>query len=148
MRVTVQILGANDLEAFKQLLAVFEQTFAIENFTMPGDAHLQNVLAKEHFFAVVAQAENKIVGGLTCYVLVQYYSEKPLSYIYDLAVLEAYQRKGIGQKLIAATNEYCRLKGFEEVFVQADKVDEHALAFYRATKPTPEEQVVHFSYTL
>lgn len=46
--------------------------------------------------------------------------------------------------MIEFTNEFFRQKGFEEVFVQADKVDDYAIDFYRSTKPTDEEQVVHF----
>jgi aminoglycoside 3-N-acetyltransferase I len=93
-------------------------------------------------------AEQKIIAGLTVYVLDLYYSEKPLAYIYDLAVLPEYQRIGVGKKLVGFTNEYCRQKGFEEVFVQADKADIHALDFYRSTGPTNEEPVIHFYYKL
>lgn len=90
----------------------------------------------------------KIVGGLSVYILEQYYSKKPLAYLYDLAVLKEFQRKGVGRKLMEFVTRYCRQKGIEEVFVQADKADEYAIEFYRSTKPTNEEQVVHFTYRL
>ena len=54
----------------------------------------------------------------------------------------------MGKRIVEFTNEYCRKKGFEEVFVQADKVNAYAIDFYRSTKPTDEEQVVHFYYKL
>jgi len=73
---------------------------------------------------------------------------KPLAYLYDLAVLNEYQQQGIGRKLIQYINDFCRTEGFEEVFVQADEADEYALRFYRSTKPTDEERVRHFYYTL
>lgn len=120
----------------------------MENFKRPDQTHLKSLLNKETFFAVTAKTEHKIIAGLTVYVLDQYYSEKPLAYIYDLAVSVEYQRKGVGRKLIEFTNEYCKENGFEEVFVQADKVDDYAIDFYRSTKPTSEEQVAHFSYKL
>ncbi len=144
----IQILKHNDLDKLNELISVFENVFEMENFKRPGKAHLQKLLDKDTFFAVIATTENKVIAGLTVYLLDQYYSEKPLAYIYDLAVLTAYQRKGIGKKLIEFITEYCRNKGFEEVFVQADKVDDYAIDFYRLTKPTNEEQVVHFSYVL
>lgn len=81
-------------------------------------------------------------------MLDQYYSERPLAYLYDLAVLAAYQREGIGKRLIAFANDFCRQHGFEELFVQADLVDDYAVEFYRSTNPSNEEQVVHFYYTL
>ncbi len=97
---------------------------------------------------MVAIAENQILGGLTVYILDQYYSEQPLAYIYDLAIAKKFQRQGIGKKLITALREYCNENGFEEVFVQADKADDIAIDFYRSTKITAEEQVVHFYYKL
>lgn len=148
MKTEIQLLKPNELEELYELISVFEAVFEMKNFKRPNDKHLQSLLNKDAFFAVVAKIEGKIVAGLTVYVLDQYYSEKPLAYIYDLAVLIEYQRKGIGRKLIEFTNEHCRQKGFEEVFVQADKVDDYATEFYRSTKPTAEEQVVHFFYTL
>jgi aminoglycoside 3-N-acetyltransferase I len=144
----IQLLQAHNLEELNELISVFEDVFEMENFKRPNKAHLQKILKKDTFFAVIARTDNKIIAGLTVYVLDQYYSEKPLAYIYDLAVLTQYQRKGVGKKLIAFTNAYCRQQGFEEVFVQADKVDAYAIDFYRSTKPTREEQVVHFSYNL
>jgi aminoglycoside 3-N-acetyltransferase I len=148
MEIEIQILQSNNITELNELISVFEDVFEMENFERPGQPHLQNLLSREHFFAVVAKNGNKIIGGLTVYILDQYYSEKRLAYIYDLAVLAEYQRKGVGRKLIEFTNEYCRQNGFEEVFVQADKVDDYAIDFYRSTKPTGEEQVVHFSYRL
>jgi aminoglycoside 3-N-acetyltransferase I len=148
MNLALQILESHHLKELKELVLVFENVFEMKNFELPSDTHLQKLLEKETFIAVVAKTNNKIIGGLTIYVLDQYYSHKPLAYLYDLAVLTNYQRKGVGKKLIAFTNNYCRQKGFEEVFVQADKVDDYAIDFYRTTNPTNEEQVIHFYYTL
>jgi len=136
------------VEELNELISVFEVVFEMEDFKQPSQDHLKNLLNKETFFAVVAKTDHKIVAGLTFYVLDQYYSEKPLAYIFDLAVLAEFQRKGVGRKLIEFTTEFCRQKGYEEVFVQADKVDGYAIDFYRSTKPTDEEQVVHFTYNL
>lgn len=148
LKTEIQILKPHDLDQLNDLITVFEDVFEMKNFRRPDQAHLQSLLKKETFFAVTAKTEGKIIAGLTVYVLDQYYSRKPLAYIYDLAVLSEYQRKGVGKRLIEFTNDYCRKMGFEEVFVQADKVDDYAIEFYRSTKPTEEEQVVHFYYTL
>jgi aminoglycoside 3-N-acetyltransferase I len=96
----------------------------------------------------VAVKENHVIGGLTAYSLDQYYCDRPLAYIYDLAVSKSYQRQGVGKKLIKNFKDYCLENGFEEIFVQADKVDSYALDFYRQTNITGEEQVVHFTYAL
>lgn len=148
MQIEVQILNPNDSCKLNELISIFEIVFEMEHFKRPSVTYLQQLLNKETFFAVIAMTESKIIAGLTVYVLHQYYSDRPLAYLYDLAVLPEYQRMGVGKMLVAFTNEYCREKGFEEVFVQADKVDTHALEFYRSTKPTNEEQVIHFYYRL
>jgi len=148
LEADVHIIQSNDIDKLNELISVFEIVFDMKNFKCPSETHLQKLLNKDTFFAVIAASGKKIIGGLTVYVLDQYYSEKPLAYIYDIAVLTDYQRKGVGKKLIEFTSDYCRQNGFEEIFIQADKVDDYAIDFYRLTKPTAEEQVVHFSYNL
>ena len=146
--IEITRLSPGDLKQFEELIRLFENVFEMENFRLPAEEHLQQLLAKNDFFVFVAILDHKVVGGLTAYTLEQYYSVRPLAYLYDLAVDTRFQRRGIGRQLIAALNEFCAQKGFEEVFVQADKVDEYAIDFYRSTRPTEEEQVVHFYYTL
>jgi aminoglycoside 3-N-acetyltransferase I len=148
LNIDIQIIQSNELEELKILISIFEKVFEMDNFKQPKLSHLQNLLDKESFFAITAKKENKTIAGLTVYVLDQYYSDKPLAYLYDLAVLKEHQRKGVGKKLIDFTKDFFRKKGFEEVFVQADKIDGYAIDFYRSTNPTEEEQVVHFYYTL
>ena len=129
MKTELQILKSNDIDELKELISVFENVFDMENFKRPINTHLQKLLNNENFIAVIAKTENKIIAGLTAYVLDQYYSERPLAYIYDLAVLTEYQRKGVGRSLIEFTKEFCRQKGFEEVFVQATKLTTMPLTF-------------------
>lgn len=146
--VKIKRLEENDLIKFIELIKLFEEVFEMKDFSIPDSKHLQSLLNRNNFEVFVALLDNKVVGGLTTYELEQYYSEKPLAYIYDLAVDIKLQRHGIGKKLIAETNKFYKEKGFEEVFVQADKIDDYAIDFYRKTNPSEEEQVVHFYYTL
>lgn len=146
MNIEIKQLLIDDISLFTELIYLFEHVFEMENFQIPSQKHLQSVLGNKDFFAIVAIKDNKVVGGLTVYTLQQYYSEKPLAYIYDLAVSVQFQRQGIGKRLIDFTNDMCRTNGYEEVFVQADKVDEYALDFYRSTNAT-EEDVSHFYYS-
>jgi aminoglycoside 3-N-acetyltransferase I len=143
----IQKLSHQDLDQFIALIRVFEDVFEMEDFQMPDENHLQNLLSTDTFHVFVALVDNQVVGGLTAYTLQQYYSEKPLVYIYDLAVQTHYQRQGIGKRLMEEINQYCREAGMEEVFVQADEVDVHAIEFYRSTGGIAEK-VVHFYYPL
>jgi aminoglycoside 3-N-acetyltransferase I len=146
MNISLKKIEVQDLDRFIELIRLFEDVFEMENFDIPDHSHLQGVLHRPDFLCMVAIAENQVVGGLTGYVLHQYYSTQPLAYIYDLAVKRDFQRQGVGKKLINGFVEHCKDRGFEEVFVQADKVDDYALDFYRSTGITEEEQVVHFYY--
>ncbi len=119
----------------------------MEGFKMPDENYLKQLLAQDDFFVFVASSDDKVVGGLTAYTLQQYYSQMPLVYIYDLAVKTEYQRQGIGKLLLSAITDYGKEIGVEEVFVQADEGDDHAIEFYHATGGMAEK-VVHFNYPL
>lgn len=146
--VSIQLIEPHNLNDFQKLISVFEIVFEMKNFKSPEPPHLQKLLQSENFISIVAKEDGTITGGLTIYTLEQYYSVKPLAYLYDLAVLPEYQRMGIGRSLINFAKSYCKEKGFEELFMQADKADDYALEFYRATNPTEEEDVSHFYYKL
>lgn len=147
MEIKIEKLAATDIDKFIELIRLFEDVFEMKDFKIPPKEHLQKVLADEDFFVFVAFSGNTMVGGLTTFTLQQYYSVLPLVYIYDLAVKRECQRQGVGKKLIASLNAYCKENGFQEVFVQADRVDDYALDFYRSTGAR-EEDVIHFTYAL
>ena len=141
-------LNHHDTSRFMEVIRLFEHVFEMKNFKMPPEDHLKQLLEKPEFHVFAALNEEKVIGGLTAYTLEQYYATKPLAYIYDLAINQSFQRKGIGGELIEAFKSFCQKEGFEEVFVQADRIDQHAVDFYRKTNPTEEEDVLHFYYTL
>ncbi|WP_018344211.1 GNAT family N-acetyltransferase [Cytophaga aurantiaca] len=145
MRIEIQKLGSYQIEEFIELIDVFEEVFEMKDFKLPGNKHLEELLQKDDFFVFVAVHEGEIIGGLTAYSLTQYYSEAPLVYIYDIAVLKKYQRKGVGKKLILGITDYCKELDVEEIFVQAEDADEHALDFYRSTGAL-STKVTHFYY--
>ncbi len=147
LHTEIKKLNATDLDQFVELIRIFEDVFEMKDFQMPNKNYLETLLSRDDFFVFVSLWEGKVVGGLTAYLLRQYYSEKPLVYIFDLAVKTHLQRKGIGKSLIQAINAYCKDQGMEEVFVQADVVDDYAIDFYKSTGGCPED-VVHFYYPL
>ena len=147
MHVEIKKISINDSEEFIELIRLFEVVFEMETFEIPDKKYLVDLLAKDEFIVLIACSEKEVVGGLTAYTIHQYYSTLPLVYIYDLAVKTNFQRQGIGKKLIAGITSYCREKGVQEVFVQADAPDLHAIEFYHSTGATAED-VIHFYYPL
>lgn len=146
-QVNIRILDPAQTDDFIKLIRVFEKVFEMKNFKIPDKSHLAKTLNKPGFKAVVAEENETIVGGATIFILDQYYSERPLAYIFDLAIETEFQRQGIGRKIIGFIKEHCRSNGYEEAFVQANEEDDYAVDFYRSTQPTEEEKVIHFSYS-
>ncbi|WP_299254351.1 GNAT family N-acetyltransferase [uncultured Cytophaga sp.] len=147
MRIEIQKLSPYHIDEFIELLDLFEEVFEIKNVQAPSRMYLEGLLEKEDFYVFVAVSEGKIVGGLTAYSLMQYYSETPLVYIYDIAVSKRFQNKGIGKKLILGIKDYCQETDVEEIFVHAIETDEHLLDFYRSTG-AQSQKVVHFYYPM
>lgn len=147
MNTQIEKLNSDDIDKFVQLIEVFEDIFEMKNFKMPDILYLQELLKKNDFFVFVATSENKVVGGLTSYVMHQYYSSSPLVYIFDLAVKREFQRQGLGKMLIKANNDHSRSIGAETVMIQADLEDEHAIEFYKSTGAMGQD-VINFDYML
>lgn len=141
-------LKAGDLSDFEALIDLFGEVFNMTAFSTPRREYLQGLLRQDGYHVFTALNMDEVVGGLVAYTLDQCYSEKPFAYIFDLAVAKQWQRQGIGSALIAEARAYFKQLGYAEVFVQADRIDDYAVDFYRKTGPTAEEDVVHFYYSL
>jgi aminoglycoside 3-N-acetyltransferase I len=140
----IRILHSQDVGDFATLIQIFREVFENKG-ELPGESYLVNLLKNPGFMVVVAKINGKVTGGLTVYILNGYYNEKPTAYIYDVGVDPAFQRQGIGKKLIAFLTTYCRENGFQEAYVEAESDDEQAIGFYRKTPFTGELQATHFT---
>lgn len=147
MSIAIKKLDAADTDLFVGLIRVFEKEFEMKDLRIPSTDYLSQLLIKTDFFVFVALENGNVVGGLTSYLFDQYYNTTPLVYIYDLAVLNDFQRRGIGKQLIEAHNDFCKQLNAEVVMVEADETDKHAIEFYRSTGATGLN-VVHFDYNL
>jgi aminoglycoside 3-N-acetyltransferase I len=91
---------------------------------------------------LTALSGEEVVGGLVAYQLDKFEQERSEIYIYDLAVVEAWRRKGIATALIERLRRIARERGAWVVFVQGDYGDDPALALYG--KLGTREEVLHF----
>jgi len=147
MDLTIEKFNHTDIDKFTDLILVFEDVFEMEDFKIPSAIYLKQLLSKNDFFVFVALQNNKVVGGLTSYIMHQYYAPSPLVYIFDLAVKRELQYQGIGKMLVAANNNYSKAIGAEAVMVQADEPDDYAIKFYHSTGATAQK-VIHFEYLI
>ncbi|HUX84438.1 MAG TPA: GNAT family N-acetyltransferase, partial [Chitinophagaceae bacterium] len=90
--------------------------------------------------------EGRVVGGLTAHELPRHDSPCSELYIYDVAILPEFQHKGLGKKLMDFQGSYSRSLGIREYFVEANRVDQGAVRFYKACGGKTEA-VVHFNFS-
>lgn len=145
MSYSYQQLTSTDLPLFKDLLKVFGEAFEeIHTYQdkVPSDSYLTSLLTKDHFIALVALSDGKVVGGLAAYVLEKFEQERKEIYIYDLAVAQEHRRRGVATELIRTLQSVAREKRAYVIFVQADQGDMPAIKLYESLGT--REDVHHF----
>lgn len=143
--IELRRLGPDDLPRLRELNGLFAEAFADpESYAgaPPSDAYLIGLLGKDHVIALVALGDSKVVGGLVAYELDKFEQARRETYIYDLAVSEAYRRQGVATALILRLQEIAASRGAWVIFIQADYGDEPAIALYE--KLGVREEVLHF----
>jgi aminoglycoside 3-N-acetyltransferase I len=146
--VRVRRLDSGDLASMRALNALFGAAFDdpvsyVAN--APSDDYLARWLKRPHVYAVIAEHDGTVIGGLVAYELAKFEQARSEIYIYDLAVAEAARRQGVASALI----EYLRVLAHEAgawvIYVQADYEDPPAIALYE--KLGTREEVLHFDIT-
>jgi aminoglycoside 3-N-acetyltransferase I len=149
MNVEFRKLQKNEAEKVSKLLELYIRVFGVEADISepPTPEYLKNLLQKDNVLFFAAEVDNITIGGLTAYTLPSIYREDNEVYIYDLAVDQKYQRQGIGTSLMKYFLAEMKKQGVKYVYVQADKVDDHAIAFYKKLGGV-EEDVFHYDFRL
>jgi aminoglycoside 3-N-acetyltransferase I len=138
-------LSKSHLVDLQKLIRLFAAVFEDVDSEMPDAAYLENLLARPDFLALAVVHNNAVVGGLTGYELQKYQSKASEFFVYDIAVDPAFQRRGLGTRLIARLTEICRERGITHFFVDAHQDDVHALKFYESMTQR-QDAVVQFSF--
>jgi aminoglycoside 3-N-acetyltransferase I len=147
----IRQLSADDLPLMEGLLRCFGEAFnEIETYTAnpPSEGYLRQLLSGDSFIALAALVKGEVVGGIAAYELRKFEQERSEIYIYDLAVVAGYRRKGIATAMIEKLKEIAVDRRAHAVFVQADTgvEDEPAIALYR--RFGRGEDVLHFDIAL
>ncbi len=141
----IRLLQPTDLELMYGMVDLFGEVFADrESYCerQPSRAYLADLLASREFIAVAAVEQGSVVGGLAAYELRKFEQERSEIYIYDLAVAEAYRRRGVATALIERLKRIAAEGAAWIIFVQADYGDDAAIALY--SKLGVREDVMHF----
>jgi aminoglycoside 3-N-acetyltransferase I len=138
-------LGAGDAARMEAVNALFAEVFddpASYALARPDGDYLQTVLSKDHVVVLAAEAEGRPIGALVAYELEKLEQARSEFYIYDLAVLDQFRRRGVATGLIAELQKIAHARGAWMIFVQADYGDDPAIALYE--KLGAREEVLHF----
>ncbi|MGZ7209677.1 MAG: GNAT family N-acetyltransferase [Methanobacterium sp.] len=138
-------LSVYNLVDLVKLIKLYENVFEMKPFQYPSHEYLKKILKNENTIFVVAKYEKEVIAGLTAHQLPSTYFEANEVYVYDLAVHQDFQRKGIGARLMAELKKISCNKGDKEIFLQADIEDGYAIEFYKEIGGIPEN-VIHFSF--
>ncbi|WP_161884337.1 GNAT family N-acetyltransferase [Deinococcus alpinitundrae] len=124
-------LQAGDREQASALFTLMAEVFDEEAQPLSA-AYLNQLLNRETFWAIGAFDGEQVLGGVTAHTLPMTRNETAEIFIYDLAVDPAFQRQGIGRRLISELRTQAAAVGINVLFVPADNEDLEALEFYRA----------------
>jgi aminoglycoside 3-N-acetyltransferase I len=137
----IRQLTADDGTTFGQLIDLFHLVFENEHPSSAPQSRLHELLASPHFIAFGVFVDEQLVGGCTAYLLPSYTKPHPELFIYDLAILPAFQRHGLGSRLIQSLMTFCTHQQIPIIFVMAHAEDTHAVEFYRANGAQLEDVV-------
>ncbi|MBZ8178628.1 AAC(3)-I family aminoglycoside N-acetyltransferase [Oscillatoria salina] len=149
MNFEIKQLKSSDILLMRDLLDCFGTEFNEPDTyqeKQPSDRYLGELLDSSTFIAMIAWAENRVVGGLTAYELKKVEQTRSEIYIYDLAVKESFRRKGIATALIDSLKPIAKERNAWVIFVQADLGDEPAIQLY--SKLGVREEVLHFDIAI
>lgn len=151
MPVKIIHLSKNDVVLLQSINAMFGEVFDDEvsySSNKPSSSYLQALLGTTNFIALAAVDEEKVVGAIVAYELKKFEQERSEIYIYDLAVISAFRRKGVATALIQELKAVGAARGAYVIYVQADKGVEDQPAIELYSKLGTIEDVFHFDITV
>jgi aminoglycoside 3-N-acetyltransferase I len=115
----------------------------------PNARAVRAYLADDRNLLLIAREGTRVVGLLRGTELGQLKSTRRQMFLYEIGVAREYRRRGVGAQLIRWLLDYCRRRGFEEVFVLTTPSNRAAVRLYRSTgacTETPSDRM--FVYRL
>jgi aminoglycoside 3-N-acetyltransferase I len=143
--ILIRRLGPDDRDLAREAFTVMADVFG-EAHTRLSDRYVDGLLARPEFWAFASIDAGRAVGGLTGHTLPMTAFEGSEVFLYDIAVSPAYQRRGIGRRLVTALCQEAARQGISTMFVPVDDDDAEALRFYAALGGAPSK-VTLFEFT-
>ncbi len=123
--MTVRRLTPGDENIASEIAATFKNA-------VPSGEHLRGFLADSAIYLFAAAVEGKPVGFALGYRLPRLDGESAMMMLYEIEVLEAFRRQGIGRKLIEALLGYSQQEGHLKAFVITEESNLAAMRLYQS----------------
>jgi aminoglycoside 3-N-acetyltransferase I len=140
----IRRLAAGDRELARATFAMMAEVFDEPRRPLPDD-YVDALLARADFWALAAVEGDEPLGGITAHVLPMTRSPSRELFVYDVAVREDRQRRGIGRAMLVELTALAARAQIESVFVAVADEDVHAMDFYRGVGGA-ESAVTMFSF--
>ena len=144
--MVIRRLASGDRELARATFTMMAAVFDEPRRPLPDD-YVDALLAREEFWAIAAIEDDEPVGGITGHVLPMTRAPSRELFVYDVAVREDRQRRGIGRTMLLELCALAGRSGIESVFVAVADEDVHAMDFYRAVGGA-DSPVTMFSFEL
>ena len=123
MNFSFRRMTANDLSAVLEMNHTFRPGFLTED----GAAAF---LANDRSWLWAGLSDGHIIAFAYGYAMDRLDGRRML-YLHEVGVADAYQRQGVGTKMLAALKDECRAHGFHRIFLITDQCNAAANALYR-----------------
>ena len=140
----IRRLVAGDREVARATFSMMAAVFGEPARPLP-DEYVDSLLERDDFWALAVVEGDEPVGGITAHVLPMTRSPSRELFVYDVAVRDDRQRRGIGRSMLVELCERAARAGISSVFVAVADEDLHAMDFYRGVGGA-ESAVTMFSF--
>jgi ribosomal protein S18 acetylase RimI-like enzyme len=132
MPIEIKRLNSGD-----ELLAIrtIEKATPVEERSdqLPTLQHIQNFLAQDTNYLIIATDGDLPVAFLTAYRMPMLGSVGSMVYLFEINVMPAYQRQGIGKGLINLLKAECQTTNVAEIWVGTENDNVAAKQLYTST---------------
>ncbi len=133
MAYTIKPLARDDISDFRQMNQLFGDVFEMPDDyhnTPPSDAYVRQLLSNGQFIGVVAIENDAVIGAAACFLNHKFEQERAELHVYDLAVANAHQKRGIGTAILHEIRHLAHDRGAWTVTIASEPEDEVPTKLY------------------
>ena len=128
------------------LVELLRELFSIEeDFTFDEERQLRGLrllLEQPHTCIKVLLQDAEILGMASAQIVISTATGGRSAWIEDVVIRKEHRGQGLGSRLLAALEAWCREQGVNRMQLCADKTNRPALDFYRKKQWNPTRMVV------